>query len=104
MNEDVFKHGFKFFPNYYKGLYRLGSEERKARFALAIIEYMFLDKEPDFDRMSDEAWVWDMIEPNLKKSKTRISNGAEGKGVSKPSLIGNSHARKVKADDDLHFE
>ncbi len=99
INEDVYKFGFKFFPNYFKAIYKLGSTEEKARFCLAIVEYMFQDKEPEFDQESDEALYWEFIVPNLNSSKRMAGNGGKAKGHGKgprESMKGNQNAKKDK--------
>lgn len=98
INEAIWDGGFRFFPNYFKGLYRIEDEEARGKFALAIIDFMFLDKVPEFEPNSDEEWIWEMIYPNLVSSKKRAENGrkAKGKGTGpRPAMNGNRNARKT---------
>lgn len=97
IDDAIWDGGFRFFPNYYKGLYKLPTEERRGAFCLAIVQFMFCDELPSFPEESDEQWIWDMIFPNLLSSKKRAENGrkAKGRGTGeRPSMRGNKNAQK----------
>ena len=59
---------FRFFASYYDALKDMKSKA-KQEFLLAILEFMFEGKEPDFH--GDMAVNWKLIKPNLIKSKNK---------------------------------
>ena len=59
---------FRFFSSYYEALKAMKSSE-KEKFLLAILEFMFEGKEPNFK--GNMATNWILIKPNLIKSKNK---------------------------------
>jgi len=92
VSETVWKRGFIFFPNYAKAMHYLESPEEQGQFAKAIIDYMYYEQEPKFQEGTLIGIMWDMVEPNLRKSK---SQSRRNQGAPK----GNQNARKFKEDN-----
>lgn len=59
---------FTFFSSYYDAINTMKPQE-KQKFLLAILEYMFEGKEPEFK--GNMATNWILIKPNLIKSKNK---------------------------------
>lgn len=92
VSETVWKRGFIFFPNYAKAMHYLESPEEQGMFAKAIIDYMYYEQGPKFKEGTLIGIMWDMIEPNLRKSK---SQSRRNQGAPK----GNKNARKDKTEE-----
>lgn len=88
---------FRFYVNYYR-LIKLLPSKKQATIYKAILEYMFEDKEPSFDKNSDEEAVWTSICMGLSKTKSKIIAGKNG-GTSKPKSEAKDEA-KGKAKDE----
>lgn len=63
---------FTFFRSYAEVLEEMTEKERK-EFAVAIIDFVFKDKKPNFKSGSKLKAVWFAIEPHLIKSKNKSS-------------------------------
>lgn len=59
---------FTFFANYYEAINEMKQQD-KSKFLLAILEYMFEGKEPDFKGEMKINWIF--IKPSLVKSKNK---------------------------------
>lgn len=73
--------GFTFFASYYDAISFL-DEQDKASFVLAICEYVFNGKEPNFDKEMLNGF-WKLMLPNLLKSVSRSVSGKQGVGKTK---------------------
>ena len=97
------------FGNYYIAMSLIPDRAKRAEFGLAIDEFMFEDKEPQWEPDSLEYNLWNMIIKTMENSKRMSFNGlnAAGKGTGpRPSMRGNQNARKnpqEEEDDDLHL-
>lgn len=80
---------FTFFKSYYDCLEDLKKEDR-FELLIAMIDYVFYDKKPNFRGIKKT--IWTLIEPNLNTSKNR-SNKNSG------APIGNQNACKIKEND-----
>ena len=85
---------FSFFENYYVAASMLPVRERQGKFLLAIAEYMFSGKEPDWQPDEQEGKLWKMVLPGLNSSIRRAKNGALAKDIPKPGMVGNKNAVK----------
>ncbi len=67
---------FSFFRTYFVAIEKFKYKDSKAEFTLAILDYVFYDKEPIFTKkekaLKEMAWV--SIEANLKSSKNKANN------------------------------
>ena len=88
--------------SYYKSSCRMNDAD-KLKFIESIFDYLFFGVEPEFDeeKESNEILIaWDNVFPNLVKSRQCADRGSEGgkagKGIPKPSMIGNKNASKQK--------
>lgn len=85
--------GFRFYKNYYR-LIKLLPNNKQQKLYKAISEYMFEDKEPNFDENSDEYGVWISIVMGLGNTKTKIINGQKGGAPE-----GNNNAEKKQPNE-----
>lgn len=85
--------GFRFYKNYYR-LIKLLPNNKQLKLYKAISEFMFENKQPNFDEDSDEYSVWSSIFMGLEKTKTKIINGQKGGAPE-----GNNNAEKKQAKE-----
>ena len=74
----------------------LPSRERSGLFLMAILDYMFEDKEPIWRQDEQEFQCWKLVLPGLNSSKKQSRNGKQTKGIERPNMKGNQNARKKK--------
>lgn len=89
--------GFTFFESYYRGLKDLEKEDRRDILE-AIIDYVFEDKEPEFDGF--KSTIWTFIQPNLTSSKNKSKN-AQKKSKENQNKIKRKSNKKQKEINDL---
>ena len=93
------------FGSYYMLMKLIPDRAKRAEFGLAIDEFMFDDKEPNWEYDSLEYTLWQGIVNSLRTSKRQRFNGLQAKGKGKgprPSMYGNQNARKsTTAQDSL---
>lgn len=67
---------FSFFKSYFETIERFKYEESKAEFVLAILYFIYYDKEPAFSKrekdLKEMAWI--SVVATLKSSKARAKN------------------------------
>ena len=67
---------FSFFKSYFETIERFKYEESKAEFALAILYFIYYDKEPLFSKrekdLKEMAWI--SVVATLKSSKAKAGN------------------------------
>ena len=88
--------GFTFFKSYYESICYLEPEDKKEMLE-AIVDFIFLDKEPDFDGFKASIWV--IIKPNLTSSKNKSSKYQE-KMKSKSKRNQNKTKSKSNSNDN----
>ena len=66
--------GFTFFRSYYESIYTLDPEDKRDILE-AIVDFIYLDKEPELDGFKNS--IWTLIKPNLISSKNRSSKYQE---------------------------
>jgi len=81
---------FTFFRNYWNVIKELPNKEE---FVIAILEYVFEDKKPDFKGL--DKGIWDLIEVPLNVSKR---NGKNGKSKTNPKKIENKSKKNREID------
>lgn len=72
---------FSFYLSYFQVFCRL-NDKQKLSLLDAMCLYMYFDIIPDFEDDEVLPFVWDGIEPNLDKNKTKIDNPSRGSGAS----------------------
>lgn len=95
------------YGNYYLAMMRIPDRERRAEFGLAIDEYMFDRKVPEWPVNSDEEFLWQMLLPSMNTSLRQKFNGlkSKGKGMgprpqTSVSMHGNQNARKEQTPEE----
>lgn len=90
--------GFTFYKSYYECLVDLEQKD-KEQILYAILEYVFEDKEPNFDGFKKTIWV--LIKPNLTTSKNK-SNNAQKSEEEKQNQIKPKSNHKQKENISNH--
>jgi ATP-dependent protease HslVU (ClpYQ) ATPase subunit len=86
---------FTFFDGYYEAISELNDKDKKD-ILLAIVEYVFAEKEPNLDGIKNALWV--LIKPSLDISKTR-SKAKQNKIKTKSNQ--NQNEIKIKSNQNL---
>ena len=89
--------------NYYLAMLQLPDRERRAWFGLAIDEYIYEGKKPNWEPTSLEAFLWRMIVPSMDASIKGKKSKGKGTGE-RPSMKGNQNASKSKEMSDDQAE
>ena len=83
--------GFSFYRSYFEALGELDIDDQK-ELLLSIVNYVFLNEEPEYKTKDIKKMAWYLIKPNLDKSKNK-SNGNAG------APKGNQNARKYEIEE-----
>ena len=75
MNNEYDINSFSFFSSYYDAIKNM-KPKAKQEFLLAILEFMFEGKEPEF--RGELAINWKFVRPNLVKSKNKSNRNQTG--------------------------
>lgn len=90
--------GFTFFSSYYECLKDLNEDDRRDLLD-AIVDYIFVDKEPEFTGIKRSIWI--LMKPNLTTSKNKSKNAKkETKDNQKKNK--SKSKRNQKEISDLH--
>lgn len=72
--------GFTFFKSFVEALEKLKYEDSKKEVVLAIVYYVYYNKEPCWSNKERDKkeLIWTLIEPTLTSSKNRSGNAKKG--------------------------
>src|SRR5574344_1034482 len=90
--------GFTFFSSYYECLKDLNEEDRRDLLD-AIVDYIFIDKEPEFTGIKRSIWI--LMKTNLTTSKNKSKN-AKKETKENQKKIKSKSKRNQKEISGLH--
>ena len=91
--------GFTFFRSYYESICTLEPEDKRDILE-AIVDFMYLDKEPELDGFKNS--IWTLIKPNLISSKNRSSKYQEE--IKNKSKVKQKKTKKKSKKDETEID